>query len=393
VSEVSSGSTTPATASVTTTPGTTGNTAAGTALPTTSSAAAGTTTGDTTGAQPSLVDVCPDPVVIQTDWYPQAEHGATYQLVAGPDAEIDAQNGRVRGPLGTTGIDVEIRVAGSFIGDNSVQAVMYEDDDVLLGYVNLDTAIKTSDTLPVVGVFQILDISPEILMFDPAQATYETVDDIADNPDAKILYYEGSASIDYLVGSGRVTEDQLDPSYDGSPSRFVTEDNILQQGFVSAEVYKYENEVEQWNKPVDYLLLNDAGYTNYVQTLSVVPEAVTAQAECLSQLVPVMQQAVVDYAADPTTANRFMVQYNEALDSSWTINDGLVDSGVEIMKELDILGNGPNDTVGDSDETRVTEFIAEVVPVFETAGIDTIKADLTPADLVTNEFIDPNIGL
>ena len=63
------------------------------------------------------------------------------------------------------------------------------------------------------------------------------------------------------------------------------------------------------------------------------------------------------------------------------------------MKELGILGNGPNDTVGDSDEARVTDFIARVVPTFEAAGVDTIKANLTAADLVTNQFIDPSIGL
>ena len=61
---------------------------------------AGATTTAAGGADlaPSLKGVCPDNIVIQTDWFPEAEHGALYQMV-GDNPTIDASKKVVRGPL------------------------------------------------------------------------------------------------------------------------------------------------------------------------------------------------------------------------------------------------------------------------------------------------------
>ena len=45
----------------------------------------------------SLSD-CPNPIVFQTDWFPEAEHGALYNLTAG-DGSIDPESGRFTGVL------------------------------------------------------------------------------------------------------------------------------------------------------------------------------------------------------------------------------------------------------------------------------------------------------
>ena len=83
----------------------------------------------------SLADVCPNPLIIQTDWNPEAEHGATYELV-GEGYEVDADAKRVTGPLiasggAETGIDIEIRIGGPAIGFQQVTAQMYQDPDDL----------------------------------------------------------------------------------------------------------------------------------------------------------------------------------------------------------------------------------------------------------------------
>ena len=46
----------------------------------------------------SLKDVCPDKVVIQTDWNPESEHGALYQMV-GAGYTVDDGKKSVTGPL------------------------------------------------------------------------------------------------------------------------------------------------------------------------------------------------------------------------------------------------------------------------------------------------------
>jgi len=48
----------------------------------------------TASAEETLAGVCPNPIVIQTDWTPQAEYGAVYRLL-GDDIEVDAERGSV----------------------------------------------------------------------------------------------------------------------------------------------------------------------------------------------------------------------------------------------------------------------------------------------------------
>jgi|SRR5918998_4490461 alkanesulfonate monooxygenase SsuD/methylene tetrahydromethanopterin reductase-like flavin-dependent oxidoreductase (luciferase family) len=61
--------------------------------------------------------------------------------------------------------------------------------------------------------------------------------------------------------------------------------------------------------------------------------------------------------------------------------------------EDEIVSNGSDEVLGNFDMDRLQTLIDESVPIFETAGVDSIKADLTAEDVATNEFIDDSIGL
>ena len=37
--------------------------------------------------------------------------------------------------------------------------------------------------------------------------------------------------MEWLIAAGVLSNDQVDPSYDGSPARFIAEGNIAQQGY------------------------------------------------------------------------------------------------------------------------------------------------------------------
>ena len=54
----------------------------------------------------------PTTVVFQTNWWPQPDHALAYQLI-GPDGEVDTSTNSYSGPLGSTGVDLEIRAGGS----------------------------------------------------------------------------------------------------------------------------------------------------------------------------------------------------------------------------------------------------------------------------------------
>jgi hypothetical protein len=62
------------------------------------------------------------------------------------------------------------------------------------------------------------------------------------------------------------------------------------------------------------------------------------------------------------------------------------------MKDLHIVGNGRDDTLGNFETERVRRVIEIVTPIF-TAQKKPVKQGLKPEDIATNEFIDPEIRL
>jgi hypothetical protein len=338
----------------------------------------------------SLAD-CPNPLVIQTDWFPEPEHGAVYNLTAG-EGSIDPESGRFTGPLAADpSITLEIRAGGPFIGFQPTVSLMATDDDIFLGYVNTDEAIQNYEQFPTTAVVALLDINPQIIMWDPG--TYQ----IADWSDVKetgavINHFAGASYTEYLVGAGLVDEGQLDGSYDGSPQRFIGEGGaIIQQGFATQEPYNYENVFEEWGKPVEYLLIHDSGYELYQGPLAILDDKLDdAARSCLAAFVPIVQQSIVDFQQDPSVTNEVILQAVEDLDSFWQLSPDSVENTVIEMGALEIVGNGTNGTVGDFDMDRVSEVIKvtdEQVPSIP------VPEGLTAGDLVTNEFIDSGIGL
>jgi len=57
------------------------------------------------GASIDLASVCPAEIIIQTDWNPESEHGALYQMVGKDGYTIDAGSAIVSGDLVIAGED------------------------------------------------------------------------------------------------------------------------------------------------------------------------------------------------------------------------------------------------------------------------------------------------
>ncbi len=366
-------------------------------------AGSATTTGATTtdsGAPTSgseaggAVDLsaCPDPLVVQTDWFPEAEHGGLYQMI-GEGYDVDVDQKVVSGPLvagGTdTGITLEIRAGGPAIGDQPVSVQQYADDGIALGYANTEGQVLRWDETPVISVVAPLEINPQIIYWDPE--TYpdiETLADLGEN-DVTINVFPGGTFSSVFVAQGIWSEDQVDQSYDGSPTRFISDGKIAQQGFASAEPYKYENEFTNFGRPLAFQTLHDAGFEVYSQTLSVRPDKLEDLRPCLEAFVPVVQQAAIDYLADPARANAIIIDAVAQYDTFWTYDEGLAAFSVQTQKEMGLVGNGPDDTLGNFDEARIQGVIDQI----READPESVPEDLVAADLFTNDFIDESIGL
>jgi hypothetical protein len=364
--------------------------------------AATTTTGSnsTSGAATtaSLKGLCPDKVVLQTDWFPESEHGFSYQLI-GAGGTTDRGKGTYTGPLldpntgQPTGVNLEIRAGGPFIGFQPPVAQMYSDDNIFIAYADTADQIRNSKKLPTVAVMAPLNRTPLILMYDPTHYNFTSLGDIG-RSGAKVLYFEGVVFMDYLVSKGLINRSQLDGSYDGSPGHFVADNGAdVQQGFATREPYEYEHTITGWMKPVKYLLVDDAGYKIYQSALVVRPETITRYGDCLRRLVPLFQAGMVKYLANPQPVNDKLLDIVGTLATSWTLSKGGNQFTVDQLKFLNIVANGPDGSYGSFDSARVQTVIDAVLPIFKNQNLDSYQPGVKPSDLMTNRFIDTSIKL
>ena len=352
------------------------------------------TTTKASSSATSLKGVCPDKLVIQTDWFPEAEHGALYQMI-GTDYKVDTTKKVVVGSLVAskgvkTGIEIEVRTGGPAIGFQGPSAVMATDSSINIGY-SYNGEANQWDKTPLISVVAPLEKNPQMIMWDPATyPTAKTIDDLAKLGVTFNLFSKDTML--FFKADGRVEDKLLDPSYDGSPARFIAaKGKIAQQGFASAEPYSYQFEFKEWAKPVAYQLLSDASdkYQDYSQTLGVRPGDMAKLRPCLKKFVPIVQQAVVDYIASPDRANAMIIDAVAQYKDFWKYTKGIADYSVKTQKEIGLVGNGSDKTVGNFDFVRLQKYLDAMVA---TGGFKGIPAGFQIKTQYTNEFINPKIG-
>lgn len=338
-----------------------------------------------------LSAVCPSTVIIQTDWNPEAEHGALYEMV-GDDYTVDADNFIVSGNLVAggkdTGVMIEVRTGGPAIGFQQVTAQMYQESDITFGYVSTDEAVENFSQLPTIAFVAPLEKNPQIIMWDPETYPVDTIADLPD--DTFVRYFGGATYIPFLVEAGILSDAQLDDTYDGTPAVFVAEGGaIAQQGFASAEPFIYENEVPEWGKPVAFQLIHDTGFEAYAAAISVRAADFEELTPCMAAMAPIIQQAQVDFITNPDATNELILEAVEAYDNGWVYTAGVAEFSVQAQLDNGLVSNGPDDTLGNFDLDRVDS----VVEILVSTNVFPDSAGVTAADLVTNEFIDESIGL
>ena len=342
-------------------------------------------------ADVSLKGICPDVVSFQTDWNPEAEHGFLYEMF-GPNPEINADKKLVVGDLMAggvaTGVKIEVRSGGPAVGFQTVTSQLYQDPNLLLGYVYTDEAIQLSAKNPTKAIFSPFEKNPQAIMWDPS--VYPDVTTIAElgKTGAKVRYFSGAAYMEYFTSQGILSKDQVDGNYDGSPALFVADQGkSASQIFGSAEPYIYQNEVKEWGKPVKYAYINDAGWNNYAESIATKPENIAKYGDCFKKLVPIIQQATIDYLKSPAKANTLVLELVKKYNNGWVYSQGVADYAVKTMIDDGLIANSPDGVFGTFDEARIADLITKATPIYTKLG-SAPKAGLTPADIYTNEFVD-----
>jgi hypothetical protein len=360
-----------------------------------SSVSSPSTTGAASSSAISLKGICPSTVVVQTDWYPEADDFIPYQLAA-QNGTVDTSNKSYTAELlaqgKDTGVKIQVRAGGPAIGDQLVAAQMYEDPSILLGFVETDEAIELSSTQPTVAIVADRQEAPTIIAWSPTEHPgVKTISQLG-KTGATVLYYNGAPFMSYLTGAGILSSTQPDGAYNGTPAQFVASGGKdALQGFATAEPYEYAHEVSQWDKPLTYQLVSDYGYDPY-PALATLPQNITKYAACFKKLVPIIQQGIVDYAKNPGPTDALIVKIVQEENDGWVYDAGEAAYAAKTMVADQIIANSPDGTVGAFDDTRISKLIALLRPIYAKDG-KTVKAGLTPQDLTTNQFIDPSIHL
>jgi hypothetical protein len=344
-----------------------------------------------------LKGVCPDTVVVQTSWAPQVEHAVAYQLL-GEGYQVDEGRKRVTGRLIAggvdTGVQIQIRAGGPAIGFGQVSAQMYLDRSIMLGMLATDESVQNVVAQPTTAVMAPFDVDPLVIMWSPERhPDWNTISDIGQT-DTPVLYFQGESTyMDYLTGTGILRKRQVDGSYDGTPSRFVaSRGDIAMQGFATSEPWRLEHEVAPWKRPMSYQLVSDTGYPGYRNALFIRTGDKPKLAPCLRRLVPIFQQAMVDFMAKPEATTDLVLGLVRRYELSYQDSEARSAYAVQTMRDQGIVGNGPNRTLGEFDLGRVAKIIGIVNPIYASQR-KPIRADLRPEHIATNEFVDPVIGL
>jgi hypothetical protein len=357
-----------------------------TEAPAADSTPAADTVAETTPAADEAV--CPTKLTIQTDWFPELEHGGTYQLI-GVDGTASkdtvSYSGAVQPQYAVGGLqEIEIKTVNF---DKAGSAVLL-DGDADMAYINMSDVIKDSAAVPMVAIAKTLDLDPQMVMWDPTQNDITKPEDIA-TTGATVLHFPGTSYIDYMLAKGYMTADQDNPSYDGSDAKWVADGgNFVQQGFATNEVYKYENDIA-WKDgapaDVSFFTVAEMGFDNYPATITMLKSKVEELDACLTLLVPKMQQAWIDFLADPKPITDKMIEINVTHDGFWSLSEGLNAAGIALIEEKQMAANSPDGTYCTLDPAKVQGLYDILKPIYDEQGVE-IAADVT--SIYTNKYCE-----
>ena len=137
----------------------------------------------------------------------------------------------------------------------------------------------------------------------------------------------------------------------------------------------------------------DYGYSIYPEPLAVRADKLDGLRGCLEKLVPIMQQAQIDYLRNPAPTNTLIVELVNEYQTGWSYSEGVAAFSAEAQVEQGFVTNDPASGVfGQFDPARMQSIVDTFVPLLQQQG--SLPGPAPAAEsLYTNEFIDPTITM
>lgn len=230
------------------------------------------------------------PLVMQTDWYAQPEHGGFYQAIAA-------------GHYAAAGLEVTIKQGGP----NALVAQKVARGTADFGMGRMDDVMVLVDKgLPLVIVSALMQHDPQGLMLH------------ASNPISSIAEMDGQR---IMIGAGSVMVQIMEKHYgldlqvlplDFGIGRFMADPGFIQQCFVTNEPYF----VRKNGGDPKVILISEMGFDPY-RVIFTRRELVEEQPEAVAAFVEATIRGWAEYidpAVDRTAANALIVADNKLVD-------------------------------------------------------------------------------
>ena len=227
-------------------------------------------------------------MVLQTDWYPQPEHGGFY----------DAQ---IHGYYKEEGLDVTILPGGPYV--NSDQQVSLGATQFALG--SSDHVLQAiGNGLPLVAVAATMQHDPQALMVH-RDSPVRSFQDL--NGHAVAIRLGLSTWFEYLVGKYHLDKvREIPATY--SVANFLADPGYIQQIFVTSEPFF----ARQAGVPIRTLLISDAGYDPY-RVFVTSRSFLQQHPEIVAKFVRASLRGWRDYLVRPDDVNAVISKLNPAM--------------------------------------------------------------------------------
>jgi NitT/TauT family transport system substrate-binding protein len=228
------------------------------------------------------------PVTLQTDWYPQPEHGGFY----------DAQ---IRGYYKEEGLDVTILPGGPYVNSDSqlsvgaTQFAMRSSDNVLQAI---------SNGVPIVAVAATMQRDPQAVMVHQNSPVH-TFQDLDGH--AVAIRLGLSTWFDYLVKRYQLKNvREIPATY--SVANFLQDPDYIQQIFVTSEPFF----ARQAGVPVRTMLISETGYNPY-RVFVTSRSFLQQHPDIVAKFVRASLRGWRDYLKNPDDINAAIARLNPAM--------------------------------------------------------------------------------
>ena len=304
-----------------------------------------------------------DRLSFNTDWRAQAEHGGYYQAIAA-------------GIYRKHGIDCDLRPGGPSL--NISQLLLAGRVDMIMSN-SYEAFTYVREKAPFFTIAAIFQKDPQVLIAHPGSGITR-FDQLKGHTllignGGRVTYWP------YLRKKYRLSDSQLRP-YTFNSAPFLADPNAVQQGFLSSEPYSIAKAL---GKPPEVMLIADAGFGAYQETIAISRKLATAKQELIQRFVDATLEGWAQYlkgGPETEAANALIKRDNPDQ------TDDRIRYAVKVMNERGIVlsGDALASGIGAMSDRRWQEFYRQM------ADVDVLPKGLDVRRAYTLDFVNKGIG-